>query len=103
MREELQRFVSEGITDKELTEAKEGLLTVYENARANDISVAGTLGRNLYLGRTMQWTSDHEDTIRALTLEQVNTAIAQHLKPDTLSVFVAGDFAKATGKAGAAK
>ena len=103
MREELQRFVREGITEKELTDAKDGLLTAYANARANDGTVAGTLRRNLYLDRTMQWTTDHENAIRALTLEQVNAAIPRHLKPDTLSVFVAGDFAKAAAKAGAAK
>ena len=40
---------------------------------------------------------------RALTLDQVNTAIRKHLKPDTLSVYLAGDFAKAADKAGAAK
>ena len=103
MREELQRFVREGITEKELADAKDGLLTAYANARANDGTVAGNLRRNLYLDRTMQWTTDHENAIRALTLEQVNAAIPRHLKPETLSVFVAGDFAKAAGKAGTSK
>ena len=103
MHEELQRFVRDGITEKELADAKDGLLTAYANARANDGTVAGTLHRNLYLERTMQWTSDHESAIRALTLEQVNAAIPRHLKPDTLSVFVAGDFAKAASKAPASK
>ena len=66
-------------------------------------TVAGTLRRNLYLDRTMQWTTDHENAIRALTLEQVNAAIPRHLKPETLSVFVAGDFAKTATAAPASK
>ena len=61
------------------------------------------LRSNLYLDRTMQWTADNEAAIRALTVEQVNAAIKRHIKPDTLSVFVAGDFAGAARKAGGTK
>ena len=101
MREELARFVKDGITEKELAEAKDGLLTSTANARASDGTVAGILRGNLYLDRTMQWTADHEQAIRALTVEQVNAAIARHIDPTTLSVFVAGDFAGAARKAAA--
>lgn len=103
MREELERFVRDGITEAELADSKDGLLTSMANSRANDGTVAGILRNNLYLKRTMQWTADHEDAIRALTVEQVNAAIKRHVKPDTLSVFVAGDFAGAARKADAAK
>ena len=103
MHEELQRFVRDGITAAELADAKDGMLTSMANARANDGTVAAILRGNLYLDRTMQWTIDNEAAIRALTVEQVNAAIKQHIKPDTLSVFVAGDFAGAARKAGAAK
>ena len=103
MREELERFVRDGITAAELADAKDGMLTQMANARASDGTVASILRNNLYLGRTMQWTADHEAAIRALTLEQVNAAIKRHIRPDTLSVFVAGDFAGAARKAGAAK
>ena len=103
MREELDRFVREGITAAELADAKDGLLTQMANARASDGTVASILRSNLYLDRTMQWTADHEAAIRALTVEQVNAAIKRHIKPDTLSVFVAGDFAGAARKAGGTK
>jgi len=103
MREELERFVRDGITETELADAREGMLTSMANARASDGTVANILRGNLYLGRTMQWTADHEAAIGALTVEQVNAAIRRHIKPDTLSVFVAGDFAGAAGKAGTGK
>ena len=103
MHEELERFVRDGITAAELADAKDGMLTSMANARASDGTVAGILRGNLYLDRTMQWTADQEAAIRALTVEQVNAAIKRHIKPDTLSVFVAGDFAGAARKAGAAK
>ena len=51
----------------------------------------------------MQWTADNEAAIRALTVEQVNAAIKRHIRPESLSVFVAGDFAGAARKAGETK
>ncbi len=103
MREELERFVRDGLTAAELADAKDGLLTAMANSRASDGTVANILRNNLYLERTMQWTADYEDAIRALTVEQVNAAIQRHIKPEALSVFVAGDFAGAARKAAAGK
>jgi zinc protease len=44
------------------------------------------------MGRTMAWEADFDARLRALTVDAVNAAIRQHLKPETLSVFAAGDF-----------
>ena len=79
LREELARLVRDGVTEAELADAKDGLLTSMANARASDGTVAAMLRNNLYLGRTMQWTADQEAAIRALTVEQVNAAIRKHL------------------------
>lgn len=102
MREELQRFVTDGITARELADAKSGLLAVYEDARSTDGGIGAGLRMNLYLDRSMQWTADFEDKIRNLTLEQVNAAIARRIKPEAVSTFVAGDFAGAKRKAAGA-
>ena len=56
----------------------------------------------LYFGRTMQFTTELDAKYAALTREQVNAAIRKHLKPEALSVFVAGDFAKAASTSAAA-
>lgn len=93
LREELERLVRDGITAAELKDAVDGLLVRFEQSRAADTSVAGMLSRNLYLDRTMAWTRDFESRLRGLTLDEVNAAIGRHLRPDTLSVVVAGDFA----------
>jgi len=101
VREELARLVKDGITAEELKDAVSGILTERQQGRAEDGNVASILADQLYYDRTMQFTADLDGKYRALTLEQINAAIAKHLKPDALSVFVAGDFAKAAGKAGA--
>lgn len=95
MREEIARFVRDGITADELKSAVNDLLTRRQQNRANDGSVAGGLSRNLYMGRTMAWTAAFEAKIQALTVEDVNAAIRKYIKPDAISVFAAGDFAKA--------
>ncbi|MEL1263289.1 pitrilysin family protein [Pseudoxanthomonas putridarboris] len=99
VREELAKLVSDGITAEELKDAVSGTLTERQQSRAEDGSVAGMLADQLYYGRTMQFTADLDAKYQALTLEQVNAAIRKHFKPEQLSVYVAGDFAKAADKA----
>jgi zinc protease len=96
IREELSRLVADGITAGELADAVSGLLTEREQARADDGSLAGMLADQLFRNRTMQFTADLDARYRALTLEQVNAAIARHLQPARLSVIAAGDFAAAS-------
>lgn len=98
VREELARLVSGGITADELKDAVAGILVERQQARASDDNVASVLGDNAFHDRTMQFSADLDAKFQALTLDQVNAAIRRAFKPDTLSVFSAGDFAKAAGK-----
>lgn len=92
IREELARLIRDGITDEELRDAVAGTLTEREQTRAEDGSVAGMLADQAYYGRTMQFTADLDAKYAGLTREQVNAAIRKHLRADTVSVYVAGDF-----------
>ncbi|KRG71950.1 M16 family metallopeptidase [Pseudoxanthomonas dokdonensis] len=94
LREELARFVKDGITADELRDAVSGTLTEREQARADDASIAAILGDHLFYDRSMQFTSDMDARFKALTVEQVNAAIRKYLHPEQLSVYVAGDFGK---------
>lgn len=93
VREELARLVADGITAEELRDAVSGLLAEREQQRADDGKVAGMLRDQAYFDRTMQFSADLDARYRALTLEQVNDAIARHVKPEQLTVIAAGDFA----------
>jgi zinc protease len=95
VREELTRLVKDGITEEELRDAISGTLTERQQGRADDGTVAGMLADQLYFGRTMEFTAALDAHYQALTREQVNAAIRKYMKPDALSVYVAGDFAKA--------
>ena len=95
VREELQRFVRDGITADELADAVNGLLTQRQQGRASDSTIAGMLNSDQYLGRPMLRRAEFEAKLKSLTLADVNAAIARRFKPETLSVYVAGDFANA--------
>ena len=95
MREEYARWIRDGISATELRDAVSWLLTQREQGRASDGAVAGALSSNLFLDRTMQFQADIDARLKTLTVEEVNAAIRKHFKPEDLSVYVAGDFAKA--------
>ena len=99
LREEVARLARDGVSEAELKDAVNAMLTERQQARAGDGTVAGILARNLYMGRTMAWQADFDARLQALTAAEVNAAIRRHLKPETLSVYAAGDFAKAASAA----
>ena len=102
VREELARFVRDGITADELSDAVNGILTQRQQGRASDGTIAGMLNSDQFLDRKMLRRAEFEAKLKALSLDDVNGAIRRHIKPDTLSVYVAGDFANA-GKSPAGK
>ncbi|MBI3283395.1 MAG: insulinase family protein [Burkholderiales bacterium] len=103
IREELQRALTGGFTAAELAKAKSGLLQQRAQGRTNDGGVAGGWTSNLYLKRSWAWSQAMDDKIGALTLDQVNAAFRRYIDPAKMSVFIAGDEAKAKAAAPAAK
>jgi zinc protease len=100
VREELQKFIEQGVTETELRDAVAALTTDREQRRGDEQALTRMLKGNLYLGRTMAWWEGADAKIKALSVADVNAAIRKHFKPDALSVFVAGDFARAAAKTG---
>jgi zinc protease len=95
VREEYARFVRDGVTDAEVRDAVNSLLTEREQRRGEDPRLLSYLANGLHDGRDTAWWIAADAKARALTAAQVNAAIRKHFKPDGLSVFKAGDFAKA--------
>ena len=93
-REELARALKDGFTAQELAEGQRGLLSFRRLSRAQDATVAGALAGNLYVGRTFARAAEVDAQLQALTLEQVNTALRRHLKPENFVYGFAGDFKK---------
>ena len=69
--EELARFVRDGITAEELSDAVNGLLTSRQQGRASDGNVAAMLNSDQYLGRKMLRRAEFEAKLKSLSLADV--------------------------------
>ncbi|MDW8468380.1 MAG: insulinase family protein [Burkholderiales bacterium] len=99
VREELARALADGFDEAELARAKRALLEARRVARAQDRALVARLANYLFLGRTFEWDAAFERRIAALGAEDVRAALARHIDPARLSVFVAGDFREPAGAA----
>jgi zinc protease len=95
MIEELKRAVESGFTEKEVKDARPGLLQVREQQRANDNELALELTGNLYLGRTLAFDEAVDSKLAALSAGQVSQAVKKFLNPAKLTAIKAGDFKSA--------
>ena len=94
MAEELEKFVKEGPSLAELTDAKNSFLESQKIGRTTDAAIAGTIVSHLNLGRTFAYDADQEKRIEALTPDAVKAAFQKHINPKKLVIIRAGDFRK---------
>ena len=92
--EELQRFLKDGPTDKEVADAKQAYVEAQKVGRTGDAAIAGQIVRNLNTGRTFAFDADQEKAILALTPEKITEAFRKHVDPNRLVIIRAGDFQK---------
>jgi zinc protease len=90
---EVDRALKEGFTEQELAEGRQGLLNFRRLSRSQDRTIASSLANNLYLGRSFAVSAQVDAALARLTLQQVNQALRQYVKPAQWSSAVAGDFA----------
>ncbi|MBC3916618.1 insulinase family protein [Undibacterium sp. CY18W] len=99
IKDELNRALKDGFTAEELAKAKSGMLQQRVQARTNDGTLAAGWNGNLYLKRNWGWSQAMDDKIQALPLQQVNDAFRRYIDPAKMSIFIAGDEAKAKAAA----
>lgn len=93
-REELVRFIQEGVPQRELDEVRQGYRRQVEVNLANDAAVAGLLARDLFLGRTCRFAEEQLARIDALGPQDVQAALGKHVPPEKVIIVRAGDFSK---------
>jgi zinc protease len=94
VREELERARKEGFTAAEVDDAKKGLLQSRLLNRSQDPVVAGAWVSNLDLGRSFAFSKKFEESLRAVTLEQVDAAFRKYIDPEKMTFVIAGDAKK---------
>jgi zinc protease len=92
--EEMERFLKEGATAKEVEEAAKAYLAAAKNQRSSDGALASLLVGQLFAGRTSAHLAEQEKKIGEATAEQVNDAFRRNVDPKRLVIIEAGDFKK---------
>lgn len=93
IREEIDRLLADGVTADELEKAKQSYLQAERISRTGDPSLNSLLLQSMFLGRTMEAVTLHEEQIQNATLDEVNAAIRKYIDPDKFVTALAGDFA----------
>ena len=86
---------SQGITDTELADRKQGVVGGYFVSLATTGGVASTILTALQRGYDLNWLDGYPVAINALTRAQVNQAIKDHLNPKTMVLVEAGSVGSA--------
>ena len=94
-KEEINKVVTEGFTAEEVEQAKKGWLLNRQRTRGQDAVFAAILVNNLFINRIFLWEEELDQKEQVLTLEQINETIRKYVIPSKISIFKAGNFAKA--------
>jgi zinc protease len=94
VKEELDRFLKGGPTEKELADAKAAFVEAEKVSRTSDDAIAAQIVSHLDIGRTFAYVTQQEKAILALTPEKMAEAFRRHVDPKKLVIIRAGDFQK---------
>jgi zinc protease len=97
-REEIQKIYDSGFTAEEVAEAKSGWLQQQTVGRSQNRELARLLAARSDEGRTLEWDAKVEARASELTPEEIHAAFRRYVRPESISIVRAGDFAKAEGK-----
>jgi zinc protease len=94
-KEEIDRFIKDGITEEELKNAVNGWIQEENVSRAKDNELSSVINNNIYYDRTMAYQKALEEKVSKLTVADVNKAIKKYILPfEKWTVVNAGDFKK---------
>lgn len=92
-KEEIARYIAEGITEEELKNAVNGWVQEQSVSRAKDNELARTINGNLYWNRDMSFQKNVEEQVKKLSVEDVNKVIKKYFKDfENWTVVNGGDF-----------
>ena len=89
-RHEIESWWKSGITEKELSARKEGLIGSFRVSLTTTSGMANALLQAVQRGYDVSWLDEYPDAINALTISQVNAAIKKHVDPSRLVLVEAG-------------
>ena len=98
-RKTLQTWVQDGVTERELADAKQGLIGSYQVGLATNQGIARAIVTTLQRGLPLSWLDQLPAALQAVTLAQVNAAIRTHLDVANLTLVEVGTLPAAAAPA----
>jgi zinc protease len=92
-RRELDKWWKDGVTDEELAARKQGLVGGYLVGLSTTAGLATTILTNVQRGYDVSWLDGYPGAVNALTRDQINSAIKNHLNPTVMVLVEAGSVA----------
>lgn len=95
IKNELIKFVKEGISQDELTKAKKSLIDSFISRNLSTYSnISNTLLAIEFYSLGKNYVKDYPNIIQNLKLNEVNQAIKNYFYPDNLQISIAGEYQK---------
>ena len=94
-KEEMARALKDGFTAEELAAAKSGWLQDQQVSRSQDNELMHKLATERFWDRTMTYDADLAAKVSALTSQEIADALRRNIDVSKISIYKAGDFAKA--------
>ncbi|MBN3744669.1 insulinase family protein [Burkholderia sp. Se-20373] len=90
----LDAWWKQGVTQTELDARKDGMIGRHQVAMETTGQMAAMIAQTVLQDRPLSDLDTYPERVRALTVEQVNTAIRTYLDPDRMTLVEAGTFAE---------
>jgi zinc protease len=94
-RRELDRWWKDGVTDQELAARKQGLVGSYLVGLSTTTGLANAILTDVQRGYDVSRIETYPGVVKALTREEVNSAIKNHINPSVMVLVRAGSVAPA--------
>jgi zinc protease len=91
-RDEVERFVREGMTDKELADEKSSRVGKFKVDLASNAGIAGAIDSTVYYGLGIGYLDRYPSLVEAVTRSEANAAFAKRVDPRAFTVVSAGSF-----------
>ncbi|HMD72394.1 MAG TPA: pitrilysin family protein [Steroidobacteraceae bacterium] len=89
-RREMLKWWKDGITERELSLRKQGMIGSYFVGLATTGGVASTILSSIQRGYDLTWLDRYPRAVDSLSLSEVNAAIKTHLNPNAMALVEAG-------------
>ena len=97
IREELDRFVKDGVTAEELEIVKSSVIQTFPSSFATKAQAMAIFASDEYTGRSPSYWQTYRSKIREVSAEDIQRVARTHLVPEKMILLMVGDQAAIDG------